>query len=235
MGMARPGPLLLCHRSLCGGLRNTSATSCTCHSCRIQIRGSKCQEDTTESDRSGELRQPPRKAMQVVPSGSRLQESQRAASFSSSSSPSATSRRPSVVCSRSHQRYTRVCIRRVVVYWNTSLIYSIPYPWFISIPYSIRPLGQDLKSGRPYIQNLLLCKDQWWFFLCIFRTLPDLNFAAMENWAFHILEGTVFTLSNLSFAYLHGFSHFISFCLYLYREAERKITAGLYEGEVWNP
>jgi hypothetical protein len=117
MGMARHEPLLLCHRSLCGGLRNTSATSCTCHSCRIQIRGSKCQEDTTESDRSGELRQPPRRAMQVVPSGSRLQESQRPASFSfSSSSPSATSRRPSVVCSRSHQRYTRVCIRRVVVY-----------------------------------------------------------------------------------------------------------------------
>jgi hypothetical protein len=163
MGMARHEPLLLCHRSLCGGLRNTSATSCTCHSCRIQIRGSKCQEDTTESDRSGELRQPPRRAMQVVPSGSRLQESQRPASFSfSSSSPSATSRRPSVVCSRSHQRYTRVCIRRVVVYWNTSLIYSIPYPWFISIPYSIRPLGKDLKSGRPYIQNHLLYvpKDQ---------------------------------------------------------------------------
>jgi hypothetical protein len=38
-------------------------------------------------------------------------------------------------------------------------------------------------------------------------------------------------LSNLSFAYLHRFLHFISFCLYLYREAERKITAGLYVGE----
>jgi len=50
-------------------------------------------------------------------------------------------------------------------------------------------------------------------------------------WAFHILEGTVFKLSNLSFAYLHGFYHFISFCLYLYRKAERKITACLYVGE----
>jgi hypothetical protein len=43
-------------------------------------------------------------------------------------------------------------------------------------------------------------------------------------WAFHISEGTVFKLSNLSFAYLHRFSHFISLC----QEAERKITAGLY-------
>jgi hypothetical protein len=50
-------------------------------------------------------------------------------------------------------------------------------------------------------------------------------------WAFHISEGTVFKLSNLSFAYLHRFSHVISFCLYLYREAQRKITAGLYIGE----
>jgi hypothetical protein len=44
-------------------------------------------------------------------------------------------------------------------------------------------------------------------------------------------EGTVFKLSNLSFAYLHRFSHFISFFLYPYSEAERKITAGLYVGE----
>jgi hypothetical protein len=50
-------------------------------------------------------------------------------------------------------------------------------------------------------------------------------------WAFHISEGTVFKLSNLSFAYLNRFSHVISFCPYLYREAERKITAGLYIGE----
>jgi len=56
-------------------------------------------------------------------------------------------------------------------------------------------------------------------------------------WAFHILEGTVFKLSNLSFAYLHGFYHFISFCLYLYRKAERKITACLYveEGSEFRP
>jgi hypothetical protein len=27
---------------------------------------------------------------------------------------------------------------------------------------------------------------------------------------------------------LHGFSHFISFCLYLYKESERKTTADLY-------
>jgi len=92
--------------------------------------------------------------------------------------------------------------------------------------------GPQIRKAL-YPEPSSIRKDQWWFFLCIFRTLPDLNFAATENWAFHISEGTVFTLSNLSFAYLHGFSHFISFCLYLYRGAERKITTGLYEGEVW--
>ncbi len=44
-------------------------------------------------------------------------------------------------------------------------------------------------------------------------------------------EGTAFKLSNLSFAYLHRFSHFMTFSLYLYGEAEREITVGLYEGE----
>jgi hypothetical protein len=50
-------------------------------------------------------------------------------------------------------------------------------------------------------------------------------------WAFHISEGTAFKFSNLSFAYLHRFSHFISYFLYLRWEAERKITPGLYVGE----
>ncbi len=50
--------------------------------------------------------------------------------------------------------------------------------------------------------------------------------------AFHISEGAVFKRSNLSFAYLHRFSHFISFfCLYLDREAKRKTTADLREGK----
>jgi hypothetical protein len=50
-------------------------------------------------------------------------------------------------------------------------------------------------------------------------------------WAFHISEGTDFKLNNVSFAYLHRFSHFISFCLYVNREAERKINLGLYVKE----
>jgi hypothetical protein len=48
--------------------------------------------------------------------------------------------------------------------------------------------------------------------------------------AFHISEGTDFKLNNLSLEYLQWISHFISFCLYLYREAERKITAAFYVG-----
>jgi hypothetical protein len=61
--------------------------------------------------------------------------------------------------------------------------------------------------------------------------LPGPNFAVIENSSFGDVEGTVFKLSNLSFAYLHRFSHFIRFCPHLYREAERKINAGLYVGE----
>ncbi len=49
--------------------------------------------------------------------------------------------------------------------------------------------------------------------------------------AFHISEGTVFSNSVIYLLHiLHRFSHFISFSLYLDREAERKITTGLYVG-----
>jgi hypothetical protein len=44
-------------------------------------------------------------------------------------------------------------------------------------------------------------------------------------------EATVFKLSNVSLEYLQWISHFIGFCLYLYREAKRNITAALYVGE----
>jgi hypothetical protein len=62
-------------------------------------------------------------------------------------------------------------------------------------------------------------------FLCFLRTLPGLNFAVIENC-------TVFKLGNLSLAYLHCL---IGFCLHLHREAERKITTGLYDffGKQW--
>jgi hypothetical protein len=57
------------------------------------------------------------------------------------------------------------------------------------------------------------------FSFVFFRTLPGLNFAVIENCTFQNVkgplcttyQGTVFKLSNLSFAYLHRFSHFISF------------------------
>jgi hypothetical protein len=49
-----------------------------------------------------------------------------------------------------------------------------------------------------------------------------------QYWAFHISGSTIFKLSNISFAYLHCFSHFIRFCFYLDKEMERKITTGLY-------
>jgi hypothetical protein len=34
-------------------------------------------------------------------------------------------------------------------------------------------------------------KDQRWFFLCVFRTLPGLNFAVVENCTFRNVEGPV--------------------------------------------
>ncbi len=82
-------------------------------------------------------------------------------------------------------------------------------------------------------------KDQRWFSLCIFRdaTWPEFNFAVIENCMYLPKCGrpstacqrpstfrkvhTVFKLSNLSFAYLHRFSHFIRFCL-LSMQGKRK-------------
>jgi hypothetical protein len=69
------------------------------------------------------------------------------------------------------------------------------------------------------------------FLVFLGQLLPDFCSNWRLDWAFHILEGTVFKLSYLSFAYLHRFPQFISFCLYLDREVERKITTGLYLGE----
>jgi hypothetical protein len=47
----------------------------------------------------------------------------------------------------------------------------------------------------------------------------------------HFRRYSFLKLSNISFAYLHRFSHFISCSLYLDREAERKIITGLYVGK----
>jgi hypothetical protein len=58
--------------------------------------------------------------------------------------------------------------------------------------------------------------------------------AQYQYWAFHISGGTIFKLKNISFAYLHWFSHLINFYLYLNREMKRKITIGLYIGEGFN-
>jgi hypothetical protein len=85
---------------------------------------------------------------------------------------------------------------------------------------------QELQIGLPNLMVTFFpalgpiqgCKDQRWLSLCIFRTLPGLNVSVIGNCtvrnvagAFHILEGTVLKLSNLSFAYLHRFSHFFQF------------------------
>jgi hypothetical protein len=41
--------------------------------------------------------------------------------------------------------------------------------------------GPQIRKAL-YPEPSSIRKDQRWFFLCIFRTLPGLNFAAMENW-----------------------------------------------------
>ncbi len=55
-----------------------------------------------------------------------------------------------------------------------------------------------------------------------------------QYWAFHISGGTIFKLSNISFAYLHCFSHFIIFFFCLDKEMGRKNIIGLYIGEGFN-
>ncbi len=107
-------------------------------------------------------------------------------------------------------------------------------------------LAKDFKEILCYFGGFLSRQSQRWFFLCIFRDAPwpEFNFAVIGNCTLRNVEGPVqpvrglshfgrhgFKLSNLSFAYLHRFSRFISFWLYLYREAERKITACLYVRE----
>jgi hypothetical protein len=80
-------------------------------------------------------------------------------------------------------------------------------------------------------------KDPVDFSYCILMTITYLNFAVIEDCTFrnvegpvlpgctgpfHISEGTLFKSSNLSFAYLHHFSHFISFCVYVGRGSRKK-------------
>jgi hypothetical protein len=70
-----------------------------------------------------------------------------------------------------------------------------------------------------------------------------LNFVVIENCTFRNVEGPIELIKHfrryhflyiyiyISFAYLHCFSYFINFCIYLDREVERKVTIDLYIGE----
>jgi hypothetical protein len=74
------------------------------------------------------------------------------------------------------------------------------------------------------------------FSFVFFRTLPGLNFAVIENCTFQNVkgplcttyQGTVFKLSNLSFAYLHRFSHFISFFVFIYTRNRKEKPPVVY-------
>jgi hypothetical protein len=62
-----------------------------------------------------------------------------------------------------------------------------------------------LHSISKHIMSILVSvKTSLIFFFCIFRTLPALNFAVLENYTLTgctgISEGTIFKLSTLSFA-----------------------------------
>ncbi len=86
-------------------------------------------------------------------------------------------------------------------------------------------------------------------FSFVFSALsPGLHLAVIENFTLQNVEGPLTTtyvtgctgastfqtvqLSNsVIYLLLHRFSHFISFRLYVYRKAKRKITSGLYVGK----
>ncbi len=93
--------------------------------------------------------------------------------------------------------------------------------------------GCRLSRCRFFLSNsckfLILfshCKDQLDFFLCIFRTLPGLNIAVIENCTFWNVEGAVFKLSTLSFSFSIVFP-ILSLFVFIYKGSRKKNHASL--------
>jgi len=88
--------------------------------------------------------------------------------------------------------------------------------------------GCGLSRCRFYLSNsckfpILFshCKDQLDFFLCILRMLPGLNIAVIENCTFRNVEGTVFKLSTLSFAFSIVFP-ILSLFVFIYKRKQKE-------------
>jgi hypothetical protein len=76
------------------------------------------------------------------------------------------------------------------------------------------------------------------FSFVFFRTLPGLNFAVIENCTFQNVKGPLCTTyqgmysfqtqQSIFCIFASFFTFYQFFCLYLYKESERKTTTGLY-------
>jgi hypothetical protein len=109
----------------------------------------------------------------------------------------------------------------------------------LGLPFgSIDLVGPYSTKGHP-LGLYLTPEDQLDFFLCIFRTLPGLNFVEIENCGRQgcsglstFSGGTVFKLSTSIFCIFASFlSHFYQFFSLFVKGCGKKNHTGLYVGE----